>query len=381
VGVSAITFGVLEKHHVNVPIVPVGLNYFRGHRFRGRVVVEFGEPIQVTSSLHDLYKQSKRTAYTTLLTQVEDGMRSVIITAPNYEELKLIHTARRLYQKASVRMMSTKQRQDLARRFASAYRLLKERFGEDLPDDLRDLQQRVERYQEHLDELGLRDYQVVSNQEMDFSRMLFIFMHGAFILALASVPSIILNAPVGFAASYWSFQQAQKDLKASRVKVAARDVMLSKKIVFSFVAVPVLWLTYALLLVMFTKLQLRTIIVILLCCPIFSYCGVMAVEIGMIDLKDLRPAFLRLLPGFREKAQELYNIRQELQKDVREAVKKYGPSFGPLYYEKTSAWEQTIRKSRSNPLLSDMSQPAVATAYASSSASATAPAVVSKKDD
>ena len=42
VGVASIAFGVLDKFDVNVPIVPVGLNYFRGHRFRGRVVVEFG---------------------------------------------------------------------------------------------------------------------------------------------------------------------------------------------------------------------------------------------------------------------------------------------------------------------------------------------------
>jgi glycerol-3-phosphate O-acyltransferase/dihydroxyacetone phosphate acyltransferase len=41
-GVAAIALGALEKYGVSVPIVPVGLNYFRGHRFRGRVVVEYG---------------------------------------------------------------------------------------------------------------------------------------------------------------------------------------------------------------------------------------------------------------------------------------------------------------------------------------------------
>ncbi len=33
-GIASIAFGVLEKHGISVPIVPVGLNYFRGHRFR-----------------------------------------------------------------------------------------------------------------------------------------------------------------------------------------------------------------------------------------------------------------------------------------------------------------------------------------------------------
>lgn len=35
-GVAAIALGVLDTYDINVPIVPVGLNYFRGHHFRGR---------------------------------------------------------------------------------------------------------------------------------------------------------------------------------------------------------------------------------------------------------------------------------------------------------------------------------------------------------
>lgn len=132
-----------------------------------------------------------------------------------------------------------------------------------------------------------------------YSKLLYLFFHGFLVLVLASIPSLILNAPVGAAAKYWSNKQAQKDLKASRVKIAARDVLLSKKIMFSMMAVPVLWVTYALLLWCFTSLEGRTVVVLFLCCPFFSYLGVMAVEAGMVDLKDLRPAFLRLLPSFR----------------------------------------------------------------------------------
>ena len=47
-GVAAIALGTQEKYDVKVPIVPIGLTYFRGHRFRGRLVVEFGEPIYIT---------------------------------------------------------------------------------------------------------------------------------------------------------------------------------------------------------------------------------------------------------------------------------------------------------------------------------------------
>ena len=106
VGVAAIAFGVLDKYDRNVPIVPVGLNYFRGHRFRGRVVVEYGEPIFIDKETAATYKTSKRQGYQSLLGKVEEGMRSVIVTAPDYTELKHIHSARRMYQKTPSAMSS-----------------------------------------------------------------------------------------------------------------------------------------------------------------------------------------------------------------------------------------------------------------------------------
>lgn len=64
----------------------------------------------------------------------------------------------------------------------------------------------------------------------------------------------------------------------------------------------------------------------------------MAVEASIMDLKDLRPAFLRLLPSFKHQMTALPVQRAQLQKELRAIVKKYGPSLGPLYYEKTDAW-------------------------------------------
>ena len=104
-----------------------------------------------------------------------------------------------------------------------------------------------------------------------------------------------------------------QDLKASRVKIAARDVLLSKKIAFSLVAVPALWISYALLLLALTPLSAGTVLVMFLCCPFFSYLGVMAVEAGMVDIKDLRPAFLRLLPAFRQEMERLPAIRLQVR--------------------------------------------------------------------
>lgn len=69
-GIAVIAFGTLEKYDVNVSIVPVGLNYFRGHRFRGRVVVEYGAPLKITAEMMKTYKESKRKGYQELLSLV-----------------------------------------------------------------------------------------------------------------------------------------------------------------------------------------------------------------------------------------------------------------------------------------------------------------------
>lgn len=229
------------------------------------------------------------------------NLPAVLVIAPDYNELKLLHTARRLYQNPTT-VISTKERQDLARRFANGFSIIRSVHGvgpeKTLPADIQALQARLDEYQSSLDEWGLRDHQIRSLDD-PFSEHLQTFLHALVVWLLASIPALILNAPVGIAAHFYAHKEAKKDLENSRVKLHARDVLLSKKILFSLVAVPVLWVTYAALLYLFTPLSFDAIILFFLGCPFFSYLGVMAVAAGMVDLKDLRPAFLRLLPSFR----------------------------------------------------------------------------------
>jgi glycerol-3-phosphate O-acyltransferase/dihydroxyacetone phosphate acyltransferase len=337
-GVAAIAFGALEKHGINVPIIPVGLTYWSGNktggdRFRGRAVVEFGQPIRISPEMATKYKESKRSAYTELLTEVSEGMRSVIVTADNYEDLQLIHTVRRLYKKPA-QTVSIRERQDLSRRFALAVRILKNKHNGELPADLVSLRNKLGEYQKQLDYWGLKDYQI-NKLEVNVFRLLYTFLHGASIFLLASIPSILLNWPVGILAKIWAERGAKQDLAASVVKLKARDVVMSKKIVFSMAAVPMLWSFDALMLYLFLPLSPFAILLLVLCMPLFSYLGVMAVEAGMVDLKDMRPVFMRLVsPSFKQKTREMMEMRAKLQKEVRALVRVYGPPLGALYYDK-----------------------------------------------
>jgi glycerol-3-phosphate O-acyltransferase / dihydroxyacetone phosphate acyltransferase len=60
-------------------------------------------------------------------------MSSVIVSAPDYETLELIHTARHLYQNKKG-PVDTLEKQNLSRRFGEGYkRLLQLHDGKELP--------------------------------------------------------------------------------------------------------------------------------------------------------------------------------------------------------------------------------------------------------
>jgi hypothetical protein len=48
-----------------------------------------------------------------------------------------------------------------------------------------------------------------------------------------------------------------------------------------------------------------------------SYSGIIVVEAGIVDWKDLRPFFMRLLPSTRKRLAALPAIRKSLQDDLR----------------------------------------------------------------
>ena len=125
VGVALIAYSALEKDGLNVPIVPVGLNYFSRHRFRGRAVVEYGPPTLIDPSTLPAFVAGgteRRKVCNELLDRIQDSMKSVIVSAPDFETLQMIYTARRLYQKNP--KLDPREKQELSRRFAEGYKQL-----------------------------------------------------------------------------------------------------------------------------------------------------------------------------------------------------------------------------------------------------------------
>lgn len=353
VGVALIAYSALERDGLTIPIVPVGLNYFfnRRHRFRGRVVVEFGTPVMIdpTSTLEQ-YKQggsAKHKVCQDLLTTIEDSMRSVIVSTPDYQTMKMIHAARRLYANKSSTTSGDKQ--DLTKRFAFGYQQLLLQYG-DPPQEWKDLQKRIELYQKELDELGIRDYQVPglrqSNDNISTMKLPYYIAHLIVLLLLAAIPSIFLNLPVGLVARLYANQRRKKALAASSVKVKGYDVMLSEKVVLCIVLVPTLWITYGCLLFFFTSLDGPAIALAIMSMPVFSYMGIMVAEAGMVDWKrDVRPLILRYYAKHR--ISQLPDTRMKLQHDLRRFIRTIGPQYlGEIYSGKKLNWAQIQQRQR-----------------------------------
>lgn len=363
VGVALIAYSALEKDGISIPIVPVGLNYFRAHRFRGKATVEFGAATYIEpGTLKDYQKggADKRRVCNSLLTRIENSMRSVIVSVPDYDTMQVIHAARRLYREDGIRQ-TAEERQDMGRRFAEGYKRMLLSVNGDPPQEWLDLQSRLLAYQKELTALGIRDYQVVGldyeeaelgdgppQGETVLHRMNIVghITHLLFVGTLAALPAIFLNLPVGLASRIYSNRRRKAALAASKVKVKGYDVMLSERVLCSIILVPTLWVTYAALLFFFTNLDGPALAVCVTSFPLFSYWSIMAAESGMVDVKDLRPYVMKLIPSARKRLTALPATRKALRKDLRKMIRLIGPSLGELYYGKQLDWQKITLETR-----------------------------------
>jgi len=168
-------------------------------------------------------------------------------------------------------------------------------------------------------------------------------------VAISSFPNVLLNLPVGAFAAKMAFKEQKSALKKSRVKLEANDVVATKFILVCIVGIPVLWLTYALLLLSFTSVQRRTVVFLLVLAPVFSYMGIISAESGMVALKDVRPVLARLWSGaMRREQNALKEERKALQRDLRGLVLEHREALGPLGEEGPVDWDRFYARKRSD---------------------------------
>jgi len=327
-GVTIMALGAEAKYpNLGVKIVPVGLNYFSGHRFRSRAYVDIGDPITIPKELVDAYKeggQAKRDACTKLLEIIQQRLKTVTVTAPNHEVLQLIWAIRRLYKPDGMRL-TTEQKLELTRRFEKMY--------EKLEDDKRieTLKQQVERYNSMLNAFGLRDHQV-RRSTITVYNALPLFCWRLFLLLAYSIfalPGAILNAPIILTARFIAHKKAKEAKAASTVKLTGRDVLATWKVLVSLSLIPIVFIIYPLLAAMVGHCTgygaLRVWSYFALLQPFIMYGSVRFAEVGREIARSLIPLFYAIVSkgGIRE----LYEERRRLSQRIRDLAEEMGPSL------------------------------------------------------
>lgn len=194
-GTARIALAVAERGKTAVTIIPCGLNYIHRHRFRSQVLIEFGDPITVNDEWADEYREDNRAAVVKLTERLADSLRAVTLNAPDWNTLRFVQTARRLY-KPSTALLSPGQYVELSRRFVEEYL----KASED--PEFKAFRKATENYQARLDMLGLRDHQLRHSVSLS-GAVRKIMLRSLLLLLLLplAVPAAIVHLPIGWIAA------------------------------------------------------------------------------------------------------------------------------------------------------------------------------------
>lgn len=133
-----------------VVVVPCGLTFIHPKRFRSRVLVQYGAPIEIAAPADDAADAAAPAQQ--LTARIELALRALTVNASDWDTVRALDTVRRLYQPADI---SLDDRVELARRFNAHYPAVRD------AGDVRALIARTRLYQQRLDELGLTDRELV----------------------------------------------------------------------------------------------------------------------------------------------------------------------------------------------------------------------------
>ncbi|KAG7927884.1 hypothetical protein KL925_002242 [Ogataea polymorpha] len=355
-GVAVMALGAMEAHPgCNVKIVPCGMNYFHPHKFRSRAVVEFGMPIEISPELVAKYSnpETSKDAIKELLETITGGLKAVTVTCPDYESLTCVQVARRLYSNNMSKHLSLQSIIEMNRRLLKGYLHYKDE------PRIMELKKSILEYNEKLRIFKIPDHLVDGDRNDDtltiFTRFVTSLVQLVVLGALA-LPGVILFSPVFIATKVISEKKRREALAASTVKIMARDVIATWKILVSIGFAPLLYIFYSVLGTMLMRkyygLSDRSAFTIFCSIYLFSamitYSALIFGDKGMDLLKSIRPLWLALVN--KEGLTQLRETRRQLSMEITEVINEYGPQLFPdfnLYdYEKKLELKRLRRQER-----------------------------------
>jgi len=165
-----------------------------------------------------------------------------------------------------------------------------------------------------------------------------------FALAAAVLPGTVLFSPIFIAGKVISIKKSRQALAASTVKIHARDVVATWKLLVAMALAPALYTIYTLLLV-FWKYEnniggrvpewvpLWAVgLVGYIVFPTITYASLRFGEVGMDIVKSLKPLVLCLIPSSGNALVKLQKRRERLSAHVTELINTLGPEMFPDFH-------------------------------------------------
>ena len=337
-GVAIMALGCMAKHpNVNVKIVPCGMNYFHPHRFRSRAVVEFGEPIEIPKELVAKYHNpdTNREAVKELLDTITEGLTAVTVTCPDFETLMVVQAMRRLYTAQLSTKLSLTKVVDMNRRIVKYYETYKD------DSEFKQLRNDIKSYNAHLHHYNIPDH-LVENSKIDFTRNLGLLLFRVVYLMVSvilALPGSIMFLPVFYLANRISEKKAREALAVSTVKISAKDVVATWKILISMGVTPLLYILWSLLVTYYYKGngfgKFVTFCISYLLCASVTYSALIIGDMGMDTYKSIKPLYLSITTPTGLK--KLQKERLGLSERITEVMNTLGAElFMEIDYEPLS---------------------------------------------
>lgn len=300
-GAARMVLGTLERGLAEPVLLPVGLTFTRKGKFRGDVLVYFGQPIDLT--VPDGIEPEVRARVITR--RLTEGLRDVTINTDNWEDLELIAKVERFFamRYGKYRQRSLAKRFRTMKRIISRHRILRKQQPERVEQVVRDLQ----RFEKICRSVGIKDYHLNIAY-----RPFLVVLYGArllFILLIA-VPLFIWTLINAALPAYLTGQLARK-------ATTGTDQYDTAKMLFGFILFTLFWGIQAYLVYQFFGL---TVMLFYLLSLLIGTLVVLKLRNEIFNIKENIYVFLLFLRN-RKLKEHLLSKRNSLEKELARLVK------------------------------------------------------------